>query len=99
MDLHLVLNLLKGISTVMKNGSLSLGDLGVFIYIYKEKKKKCHIYMGRTSPGRQSLQGLETLVKARLESWFAPVLGIMLLSPRCFNFPSIGRVVFLLEKL
>ena len=40
MDLHLFLNLLKGISTVMKNGSLSLGDLGVFLYIYKEKKQE-----------------------------------------------------------
>ena len=77
MDLHLVLNLLKGISTVMKNGSLSLGDSGVFLYIYKEKKQEVpYIYVGRTSPGRQSLQGLETLVKARLER-FAPVLGIM----------------------
>ena len=34
-----------------------------------------------------------------LVSWFAPVLGIMFLSPRCVNFPSIGRVIFLLEKL
>lgn len=78
MDLHLVLNLLKGISTVMKNGSLSLGDSGVFLYIYKEKKQEVpYIYVGRTSPGRQSLQRLETLVKEHLVSWFAPVLGIM----------------------
>ena len=34
------------------------------------------MYMSRTSPGRQSLQRLETLVKEHLVSWFAPVLGI-----------------------
>ena len=100
LGLHLVLNLLKGTSTVMKNGSLSLGELGFFLYIYKEKKQEVpYIYMGRTSPGRQTLQRLETLVREQLESWFAPVPGIMFLSPRCVNYPSIGRVIFLLGKL
>ena len=72
----------------MKKGSMRLGDVWVCWYVY-EQNFSWEAVTSETG----------ALRKGQLEFWFTLGLWIMFLGPKCVNFPFIGEVNLLFEKL